>query len=891
MRAKRLLSATVEAVILPATLVSAEVKLTAPDTLDAGQPLAAKVTISSDAPEAAVWKVTCSLQADSGYYNVPPPDPVYGADRALGAESWTVCNGKVIERGSLTDGLDYTEASTEWSNDGFTEAFQYVDLGQARQILRLVYRAGDANHLWKADVAVSLDNQAYLPVPGAQGVDLHQKWGLNVIPVSQPVWARFLRLRYHNGGQKVPCFRLPASLSVYDGAAAEKWELPNAGPEIGTAELTCAVPARSRVEAPLPIDKPLSPGLYLLAGRFSSGTRKELAWRRLLVLPTAMPSISPDSRFGINAAKADWAPILRRLGVGWVRFENLKWPFVSLAPGQYCFDGTGQPWSLDTDTVLKQYTAQGLSVLPFLFMTAPYASSAPPGVKDDRRPFYPPKDNGSFAEFAFQATARYGARTQAAAGLKTTDGKSGLGYLGAYELWNEPNLTNAAWGPWVGTSGQFFELFRAGAEAVKRADPTAKVTSAGYAGIQVRTVDELRTYSYADGRHPLDFIDVLNVHFYSGRVAPELATDDANAQHTGDRVAEDEFRRLIAWRDKVKPGLPIWLSETGYDSAGPFGTDERTQCARLPRVILLALSTGIAKVFVYRESGSAPMMHAASGLLREDGAFKPAFLTYATLIRELDGVKGGAIRLPLTDRNMRLYAWQSGSGWILTAWMIEGAGKLAVDLGQATVTDAFGRRTAQDLTHGMDLTIFPAYIRDVSNQRAISDLLAESAQERARQANRRQRLAQAEAYVLKFGGQADSDVLDFGRERHYTPVLGAEVYAEARGYGFAPNPAADELRPWVSSELDRTDSRLSPGQEFRLRVKPGKYRLRLGVSPFNDANLLIKGAAGGDIRLAVAKGDLVVERDLEAGAAPLSLALDAYSLFRWLTLVERLPGE
>ena len=229
-----------------------------------------------------------------------------------------------------------------------------------------------------------------------------------------------------------------------------------------------------------------------------------------------------------------------------MRFENLKWPFVSPEPGVYRFDGSVKPWEVDHDAIFKGYADAGLNVLPFLFMTAGYASSAPADVKEGRRPFYPPKDPQQFAEFAFQVAARYGTKQHPATALKTSDGKSGLGYLRVYEIWNEPNLNDPGWGAWLGTNQQYLEMLRAAAEAVKRADPAAKVTNAGYAGMQVKTVDALRSHTYADGKHPLDFVDILNVHFYSGRIPPEIATDDFNANRVGDTTAEEDFRRLVA---------------------------------------------------------------------------------------------------------------------------------------------------------------------------------------------------------------------------------------------------------------------------------------------------------------------------------------------------------
>ena len=707
----------------PSSSLAPGASLHAPDRLDPGQPFSATITLQSVAPTTCV--ITYSLQTDSTLADEQPPDPIYGSDRAIGCRSWTEVDGKVIEEGSLTDGKDYTDASTSWINDHFTEVFQYVDLGRVRRIQRITYGSGDANHSWKLDAAVSTDGKNYSPAPGLQDFDTHQKWGNVILPLGQPVTARFIRLRYHNDGQKEPVFRMPTRLSVYDGAAGENWRLPRLPDSalIGKGAATVKLAAGRPENVSIAIPHPLSAGLYFFAARVQSEGTNQLLFHHLLVPPAPMKFVSTASRFGVNASHPEWAPLLRRLSVGWVRFENLKWPFFSPEPGVYRFDGSVKPWQVDLDKTLQDYTDEGLNVLPFLFETADYASSAPPGIKEDRRSFYPPTSPASFADFVFQVVARYGNQKQPAAELKTADDKSGLGAIHIFEIWNEPNLTDPGWGPWVGTSPQYLDLFRAAAEAVKRADPKARVTNGGFSGIQVKTVDELRTYTYADGKHPLDFVDVLNVHYYSGRVPPELATIDTNKPDTSELTAEEDFRRLAAWRDRYKPGMPIWLTETGYDSAGPYGTDERTQAARLPRMIMIALANGIDKVFVYRESGSTPSMHAASGLLRDDGSMKPSFLTYATLIRQLDGVKGGAVRIPYPDSNVRVYSWKGAGGTLLTAWTINGAGRLNLNLGRGSVTDAFGRSRSMDLSKGLDLSPFPVYIRGISNMSAIRALL------------------------------------------------------------------------------------------------------------------------------------------------------------------------
>lgn len=719
------------AVLLPASASAAvTATLDSPPAAEPDQPIAMKVALSNEGDQSATATVDYSLQSDPGLYSAAPPDPVYGSDHALGVRSWTVADGKTIEENSLTDGKEWTSASTEWRTKHWEEVFQFVDLGRSRHVIRIDWLSGDANWVAKVDVSASADGKSYTPVPSLQNVEVYKKRGRQTMPLKEPFDARFLRLRYHDdAGKKADVIRMPGALSVYDGVGDESFELPNVGPAVlkGTQRVELAPGANEAVSIGNDGKTSLSSGAYFLVAKVASPGRTELLYRNLLVLPEPLSTVSQSSRFGLNVSDPSLVSINRRLGVGWVRFENFKWPMVSPRRGEFRFDGSVGPWLVNHDVIIGEYSAAGITVLPFLFQTASYASSAGANVKEDRRWAYPPTDNATFAEFCFQSVARYGSAKHSADELRTPDKISGKGQIPVYEIWNEPNLTDPGWGPWVGTPVQYWSMFRAAAEAVKRADPTAKVTNGGFAGITVETIGELATHKYADGKRPIDFVEVLNVHYYSGRRAPEVATIDTNVERTRGNGSDDDpaaptfevhLRRLIAWRDANKPGLPIWLSETGNDTAGPWGVSEQLQAARLPRVVMTALANGIDKAFIYREKGSGPSLHAASGLLRDDGSYKPSYLSYGTLIRQLDGMTR-CDRVANADPNLRVYLWRKDAAeksGVLTAWAVEESVQgvtLGLDLGQREVTDAFGATRHIELTKATPLSIFPMYISGV----------------------------------------------------------------------------------------------------------------------------------------------------------------------------------
>ena len=878
--------ALVAATELAGTPASLSAEISGTSWGETNTPLATQqIVLTNFAGESRTAKVDYVVQQDSSLFSAPAPDAEYGTDHAIGAKSWTEAAGRKLEEGALTDGREWTNASLPWGSQ--KEAVQYVDLGQERLVSRLAYQAADANWAWKVDVSASADGKDYQPVAGLQNIDTHGKWGRQQIAIAQPFRARFLRLRHHNGGADVNQISMPSSLSVYDGVGDEKWELPNVGATVAKGSLSQPIAARSFGAVSIAGDKPLAPGAYLIAARVQDGTRTQMLQRHFMVMPAPLASVA-NSRFGLNTSNYLWASMHRHLGIGWVRFENLKWPMVSPRQDFFKFDGV-PPWNVPHDDVMAGYRANGLSVLPFLFQTADYASSAPADSK--RKDAFPPRDNALMADFVFQTVARYGSKKHPAQVLKTVDKKSGLNLINTFEIWNEPNLTDPGWGPWVGTSAQYNEMFRVAAQAVKRADPNARVTNGGTAGIDIETMNTLLA-PYADGKKPLDFVDILNVHYYSGRAAPEIATNDPNADRSGRtegaRTFEDDLRRLTNWRDTHKPQTPIWMTETGYDSAGPFGTDERTQAARLPRVVMMALASGIEKVIVYRESGSTASMHAASGVLRNDDTLKPSWFTYATLIRELDGAQTGALRLPYPDPNVRLYAWTRGGETILSAWAIEGKANLSLKLGASIVTDAFGKAQQTNIAGALPLSVFPTYIKKIGNPAALQVLVAQAKREDATRKAEQTRLAKMRAYLFDFGTKNKLGTIDIGDTRTFVGVLGTEVYDEAKGYGFSPGAAgADNSAHWISDALERDSTRMNPEHTFRLKAKPGRYQLRIGIGPQANGELKLQGAVGGDKVFPITKDGPPVSAEIEVGDEPLSISNTAYGDLRWLSLVEQ----
>jgi len=183
--------------------------------------------------------------------------------------------------------------------------------------------------------------------------------------------------------------------------------------------------------------------------------------------------------------------------------------------------------------------------------------------------------------------------------------------------------------------------------------------------------------------------------------------------------------------------------------------------------------------------------------------------------------------------------------------------------------------------------MFPVYIKKFSSP-AVQVLVAQARREAAARRAEQARLARLRAYLFDFGGLEDVGTLDLGDTRTFTPVLGTDVFSEARGFGFFPAAAGpSNSMHWISDPLDKDSVRMNPEHTFRLSARPGRYQLRAKINPQGPATFAIKGAVGGDKLIPIAHDGPPVEAEIEVGAEPLSISNSGYGDLFWLTLIEQ----
>jgi hypothetical protein len=213
---------------------------------------------------------------------------------------------------------------------------------------------------------------------------------------------------------------------------------------------------------------------------------------------------------------------LKVAGVEWVRID-IVWTSL-----EYTTKGTWDAWYLDRlDYCINAAQARGIKVLGMFGGTPPWAN----GGQDWRTP---PTDTGDYADAARRIASRY------------------RGRVAAWEVWNEPNLSEF----WAGDAEAYAQLLRAAYPAFKEGNPDALVVLAGPSSNDDAWIRQMYSLGAKDS------FDVLGTHPYQGVAdAPPEAADDGSRWW---------FTHLPAVRNVMLEhgdgAKPIWFTEFGWSA-------------------------------------------------------------------------------------------------------------------------------------------------------------------------------------------------------------------------------------------------------------------------------------------------------------------------------------
>ncbi|GHC02726.1 hypothetical protein GCM10007047_19220 [Cerasicoccus arenae] len=294
---------------------------------------------------------------------------------------------------------------------------------------------------------------------------------------------------------------------------------------------------------------------------FESETKQPIATQRLwLVKPVPLPELTKAERIaspiGINTHDGAHWQTLKAFGVHWARDYSWGW----LRQGKHIPKAANHT---DFGKKLEAIQAAGIEVLPVM-----------------QRAFRT-KDNRFFIPWGDVIQESY---------ERLSKGFPDILY---WELDNESNLqhrdeTTEDYQKYLESYVKYIRMAYAG---LQDAGNGAKVVLDGEAGIHpVRARYLLEQVG--------DYYSVVNYHYYTGTVAPEIAERDIN---TGaeDRPQTVSFLDIMREMNQLAKdhGKETWLSEIAWSAEGGPEVGYRYQAAYLHRIYLLAAWAGTDKVF------------------------------------------------------------------------------------------------------------------------------------------------------------------------------------------------------------------------------------------------------------------------------------------------------
>ncbi|HEY3372226.1 MAG TPA: T9SS type A sorting domain-containing protein [Prolixibacteraceae bacterium] len=366
--------------------------------------------------------------------------------------------------------------------------------------------------------------------------------------------------------------------------------------------------------------------LFLLASGLEAQTSSKIILSDYMGINTNVASY--DNKYLSDLSKC----------VKWIR-EYHDWSQYEAANNYYKWDNiTTQPqgWTWPEHTLfMNDCRKYGINVLIDVLGKPSWAGTSPIPITTG---------TGSNAsdyierlEFIGQLVARYGSKKISTTLLETADKATGLNYIKYYEDDNEPDYT---WKSPLWTAANYAKYCNAAHDGfgvqtdaehpllgIKSVDPDAKHVMAGLASKDTTYVSNVLKAS--GGRIPFD---VLNVHFY--------CTDMTNAYSPENETYGYEvgYRNFFKWKNRVVPGMPIWITEFGWDTY--LNTSSRhsytyapalQQANYLLRSYMVLLKMGFEKAFLFMDTDTDSkniLQYASSGLLADKASLYAKKMSY-----------------------------------------------------------------------------------------------------------------------------------------------------------------------------------------------------------------------------------------------------------------------
>ncbi|MFQ5996846.1 MAG: hypothetical protein ACE5KP_04395 [Dehalococcoidales bacterium] len=252
-----------------------------------------------------------------------------------------------------------------------------------------------------------------------------------------------------------------------------------------------------------------------------------------------------------------------------------------------------------------------------------------------------------------------------------------------WEAGNEPSMQEGFNSFFNGSPEDYLEVLKVTYQAVKAADPEAKVLHAGMAGMEPQMVSFWEPVLEKGSQ----YFDIANIHSIG-------ASDELNVPR---------FTELLA---KYGIDKPIWVTEAQHRSGPSFdGRDisPEEQARILVKSYILSFGLEVDKIFYtsFKAPSFAPEEFQQSALIVGPDEKRPAYYALATMISKLDGFTSAE------KLNEGQYAFQVNGEKIYVLW---GTGSIPTGAaGGILVTDMYGREITGD-TSTIELSQSPVYV-------------------------------------------------------------------------------------------------------------------------------------------------------------------------------------
>jgi len=395
----------------------------------------------------------------------------------------------------------------------------------------------------------------------------------------------------------------------------------------------------------------------------TTGARAAAPWS---VVPIGLCEDYPEETRSMDEVRRDIA-LMASAGVGVLRV-SIGWDGIEPTRGHYDLEF----W----DSFFAAMGAAGIRVIPYIAYTPRWAST---GTGDDYWR-YPPADLEAFGATVGMLARRY------------------QGRVTSWEIWNEPDNRDY----WRGSVAQFAALLRAGARAVRAADPAAQVVFGGVAGHPAFVAEVMARPELADAAQ---IIDVINAHAYFETWNPE------------------PIESLPGYVQAFAPVLAggarsLWLAEMGYSNLrqgavvsgdvharADYEHTLAFQAVALVRTVTLALSRPEVSLLAWYEMkdppAGAPMIgddnNRHLGVAFSDWRPKPALAALALVqrlfghgFRRLDQAVR-APRAPGSRAEVHAFLTPDGEA-VVIAWVPTGGGAEHLSVALAGLSPRGGAR-------------------------------------------------------------------------------------------------------------------------------------------------------------------------------------------------------